>query len=69
MAYAGSTPWYVRQESRGIVHGGMLGGAGLGRHDDLPISVPSGSHVIPADVVAGIFSTGKSSIYARTSAC
>jgi hypothetical protein len=29
--------WFVRQEARDVVHGGMLGGQGLGRDDNLPI--------------------------------
>jgi hypothetical protein len=56
MAYgfAGSTPWFVRVEARNTVPHGMIGGQGLGRDDQLPISVPSGSYVLPADLVSGI---------------
>jgi hypothetical protein len=54
MPYAASTPWFVRQEAKGVVPHGMLGGAGLGRDDQLPISVPSGAYVVPADIVSGI---------------
>jgi hypothetical protein len=37
-----------------MVPHGMLGGAGMGRTDTLPISVPSGAYVVPADIVSGI---------------
>jgi len=33
---------------------GGLGGSGMGRNDTLPISVPSGAYVVPADLVSGI---------------
>ena len=52
--FAGSTPWYTRQEARGMVPHGMLGGSGMGRTDNLPINVPSGAYVVPADIVSGI---------------
>jgi hypothetical protein len=66
--FAGSTPWFVRQEARGMVHGGMLGGSGMGRTDTLPINVPSGAYVVPADIVSGIGhgnSAGGASILAK----
>lgn len=46
-----SPPWYVRSEARSMGRTGALTGSTGGRADKLPISVPSGSHVIPADVV------------------
>jgi hypothetical protein len=52
--FAGSTPWFTRQEARGMVPHGMLGGSGMGRTDNLPINVPSGAYVVPADIVSGI---------------
>lgn len=41
-------------------HSGLIGGSGAGRTDRIPLSVPSESHVIPADVVsaAGQGATG-----------
>jgi hypothetical protein len=56
MPFSSQTPWFVRSESRGMIPhgGGMIGGSGLGRADQLPISVPSGAYVVPADIVAGI---------------
>jgi hypothetical protein len=38
----------------GKVRAGALDGKTQGRADDLPIDVPNGSHVIPADVVAAL---------------
>jgi hypothetical protein len=56
MPFSAQAPWFVRAENRGMIphNGGMLGGSGMGRTDTLPISVPSGSYVIPSDLVAGI---------------
>lgn len=51
--FGGASPWYVRQEARGIAHEGLLSGSTPGRADKLPINVPSGSYIIPADVVSG----------------
>lgn len=49
-------PWYVRREaSADMGHpGGLLGGRTGGRTDVLPINVPAGSYVVPADVVSGL---------------
>jgi hypothetical protein len=48
-------PWYVRRESYGMDSpAGLVHTAGAGRTDNVPMSVASGSHVLPADVVAGI---------------
>lgn len=49
-----STPFFARQESRGVAKTGPVVGSGLGRGDAKSISVPGGSHVIPADVVSGL---------------
>lgn len=35
-------------------NGGYLSGSTGGRTDNMPINVPAGSHVIPADVVSGL---------------
>jgi hypothetical protein len=37
-----------------FVHSGPLTGSTAGRADSLPIAVPNGSHIIPADIVAAI---------------
>jgi hypothetical protein len=47
-------PWYVRKASREMLRTGPLTGATAGRADKLPVSVPNGSHVIPADVVSAL---------------
>jgi len=48
-------PWYTRDEERGIVHPpGLIAGIGGGRTDVHPIQVPSGSYILPADVVSGL---------------
>lgn len=50
-----SAPWFVRSEARGMDHpSGLVHGIGPGRTDTVPLSVAAGSHVIPADVVAGV---------------
>ncbi len=56
MSASEASPWWERSESRIAdvpFHGGLIGGSGAGRTDRLPLSVPSGSHVIPADAVSG----------------
>ena len=48
-------PWYTRQDERGMVHPeGLVHGVAGGRTDVHPIQVPSGSYVLPADVVSGL---------------
>src|SRR5208337_5202610 len=47
-------PWFVRSESRNMMHTGPLMGPTGGRADKLPIGVPGGSHVIPSDIVSGL---------------
>ena len=48
-------PWYTRAEYRGSVHPeGLVSSLGAGRTDIHNINVPSGSYVIPADVVSGL---------------
>jgi hypothetical protein len=55
MPYSAQAPWFVKAESRGMIHnGGMLPGSGLGRADDLPVNVPSGSYVVPAHILSGL---------------
>lgn len=49
-----AAPWFTRSEERGIAPAGLVHTAGAGRTDNVPMSVAAGSHVIPADVVAGI---------------
>lgn len=50
------SPWFSRDEARHMDDKitGPLAGPGGGRTDRLPISVPSGSYVVPADIVSGL---------------
>lgn len=49
-------PWFTRSEAHGQLSrpAGLVHTAGPGRTDNVPMAVAAGSHVIPADVVAGI---------------
>lgn len=48
-------PWFIRREASEIYHPtGFLHSATAGRADQLPRSVAAESHVMPADVVAGL---------------
>ena len=56
MPYSAQAPWWVRSEARQMVPhgGGMLGGSGLGRADDLPVNVASGSYVVQAHILSAL---------------
>lgn len=48
-------PWFTRSEAHGMDHpNGLIHSSVPGRTDQIPMSVAAGSHVIPADVVAGL---------------
>lgn len=47
-----SAPWYTRSEARNTIGG--LHSPVAGRTDHLPINVPAGAYVLPADVVSGL---------------
>lgn len=47
-------PWYARAEAHGLEHSGFIHSPTAGRTDKLPMAVPGGSHVIPADVVSAV---------------
>lgn len=47
-----STPWFAKSEARSMT--GPLHSSVAGRTDHLPISVPAGSHVLPADFVSSL---------------
>jgi hypothetical protein len=49
-----SPPFYVRSEARGLEHAGMIHSPIAGRTDRIPMSVRSGSFIMPADVVSGL---------------
>lgn len=49
------SPWYARAEERSMIHPeGLITSTGAGRTDVHNINVPSGSYVVPADVVSGL---------------
>jgi hypothetical protein len=57
MSMSMGTPWWTRQEAEGDARGaatGFLNGATAGRADSIKTQAPSGSYVLPADVVAGL---------------
>lgn len=45
---------FLRSEARDMVHTGALNVPIGGRTDHVPVSVPPGSYVLPADVVSGL---------------
>jgi hypothetical protein len=48
-------PWYLRQDARGMIHPeGLIQGMAGGRTDVHNINVPSGSYILPSDVVSGL---------------
>jgi hypothetical protein len=48
-----ASPWQTRMQARNMMHVGPVFSAVPGRTDHHPTPVPSGSYVIPADVVSG----------------
>jgi hypothetical protein len=50
--FAGSSPWWVRNEARGMTHVGPIHGAVAGRTDHVPLTVPNGAYVFPAEHVS-----------------
>lgn len=51
---ANYTPWYIRSKARNIGHVGPLHSIVGGRTDHIPLDVPVGSYVVPADIVSGL---------------
>jgi len=51
---AGGTPDYRHQYQHRFVHAGPIHSSVAGRTDHLPMKVPSGSYVIPADIVSAM---------------
>lgn len=51
-AAGGALPWYVRNEARSMLHTGPIKSPVAGRTDHIPLKVPSGSYVLPADHVS-----------------
>jgi hypothetical protein len=57
LSASSASPWWTRKEASGDTSSpslGFLHGPTAGRADALDTSAPAGSHVIPADVVAGL---------------
>lgn len=58
MSASEGSPWWERSDARIMDQphfGGLItGGSAGGRTDQLPLSVPSGSHILPADTVSGM---------------
>lgn len=50
-----ASPWWTRSEARADEHpSGLVNSPVGGRSDHLPMSVPHGSYVMPADVISGM---------------
>lgn len=55
LADGGMAPWFARREASEMEHPeGLIHSAVPGRTDRIPMSVGSGSYVVPADVTAGL---------------
>ncbi len=57
MSASEASPWTERADARIMdqpFHGGLIGGSGAGRTDQIPLAVGGDSHVMPADVVSGL---------------
>ena len=52
--FTGASPWWVRNEARGMNHVGAIHGAVAGRTDHVPLTVPNGAYVLPAEHVSHI---------------
>jgi hypothetical protein len=53
-APGGQVPWFVRREASSMMHTGPIHSAVAGRTDHIPMHVPNGSYVLPADHVSGL---------------
>lgn len=51
----GGPTWEMKQDAKEMFHpGGLINSHVAGRTDHLPLSVPAGAYVVPADVTSGI---------------
>lgn len=48
----GSVPWFARNEARSMTHTGPIHSVVPGRTDHIPLKVPGGSYVLPADAIS-----------------
>jgi hypothetical protein len=51
-AAGGALPWFARNEARSMLHTGPIKSPVAGRTDHIPLKVPSGSYVLPADHIS-----------------
>ena len=51
-ADGGGMPWYAKNEARSMAHVGPIRSAVPGRTDHIPLNVPNGSYVLPAQHVS-----------------
>jgi len=51
-AEGGGAPWYVKNEARSMAHVGPIRSSVPGRTDHIPLNVPNGSYVLPAQHVS-----------------
>ncbi len=49
---AAPMPWFAKNEARSMVHTGPIASPVAGRTDHIPLRVPNGSYVFPADFVS-----------------
>lgn len=49
-----AAPWFIRRSAGQMAHIGAIQSPVAGRTDHLPLSVSSGSYVVPADIVSGL---------------
>ena len=66
-ADGGSTPWYVKNEARGMMHTGPIRSPVAGRTDHIPLIVPNHSYVLPAQHVSHIGQNNTEAGFARLS--
>lgn len=66
-AAGGQTPWFVKQEARSMLHTGPIRGPVAGRTDHVPLTVPNGSYVLPADFVSHMGQNNTEAGHARIS--
>lgn len=64
-ADGGGMPWFVRQEARGMLHTGPIRGTVPGRTDHVPLNVPNGSYVLPAQHVSHLGQNNTESGFSR----
>jgi hypothetical protein len=64
-AMGGQIPWFARQEARGELFSGPIRSAVAGRTDHIPLTVASGSYVLPAQHVSHLGENNTESGFTR----